>query len=390
MGHTRFDKRDSIRRDGVPFYINFGAILEISHKNIKLHYMPAIFRFTGILILIVLFFTLPACQQKKPEAMQTSNAPRPVDVKAVIAIPHELENKIFSTGNILANEEVEIRAEVPGRIITINFQEGAMVRKGDLLVKINDNELQAQLKKLVLDEKLAQDDVFRKEKLIEMKAVSQEELDISRSQLGVIQAQIELVKAQLDKTSIYAPFNGRIGLRYASPGGYISSSMLIARMQQTDPIKIEFSVPEKYINGIKTNLEIQFNVAGSDSTFTGLIYAIEPRIDPSTRAFTVRARCSNPGGILTPGAFTKVNIILEKIPAALVLPSDAFIPDIKGEKVFVCRNGKAKSVYVTTGIRTENEVQVVDGINPMDTVIISGLLQLRDQMSVNPRIAGAK
>jgi membrane fusion protein (multidrug efflux system) len=343
---------------------------------------------SSILSLSVLILTLPSCNHKKQEAGPANAAPRPIEVNAVVATPREIENRIFSTGSLLANEEVEIRAEIPGRIISINFQEGALVRKGDLLVQINDNELQAQLKKLLLDEKLALDDVYRKEKLIELKAVSQEELDISRSQLGVIQAQIELIRAQLEKTGIYAPFSGRIGLRYVSPGGYISSSMLIARMQQTDPVKIEFNVPEKYITSINTSMEVQFNVAGSDSIFTGMIYAIEPRIDPSTRAFTVRARCANPGGILTPGAFTKVNIILEKIPDALVLPSDAFIPDIKGEKVFICKNGKASVVYVKTGIRTENEVQVVNGINPMDTVIVSGLLQLREQMSVKPRIAG--
>jgi membrane fusion protein, multidrug efflux system len=349
--------------------------------------MKVSFRFPALLLLIT-FLTIAACQQKKPEKSLNNSAPRAIDVNAVVAIPRELENKIFTTGNVLANEEVEIRAEVPGRIISINFQEGSMVKKGDLLVKINDSELQAQLKKLQLDEKLATDDVYRKEKLLEIKAVSQEELDISKNQLGVIQAEIELTRAQLEKTGIYAPFSGRIGLRYASPGGYISSSMLIARMQQTDPIKIEFSVPEKYITDIHVNMEIRFTVAGSDSTFTGMIYAIEPSIDPSTRAFTARARCQNPGGILTPGAFAKVNIILEKIPNALVLPSDVFIPDIRGEKVFVCRNGKAVSVYITAGIHTENEVEVVKGLSPMDTVITSGLLQLRDQMSVNPRIAG--
>lgn len=342
------------------------------------------------LSLTPLILTIPACQQKTPEKNLNNSVPRPVDVNAVVAIPRALENKIFTTGNILANEEVEIRTEVPGRIISINFQEGSLVRKGDLLVKINDDELQAQLKKLKLDEKLATEDVYRKEKLLEIKAVSQEELDISKNQLGIIQAEIELTRAQLEKTAIHAPFSGRIGLRYASPGGYISSSMLIARMQQTDPIKIEFSIPEKYITGITAGMEIQFNVAGNDSPFTGTIYAIEPRIDPSTRAFSVRARCQNPHSILTPGAFAKVNIILEKIPDALVVPSDAFIPDIRGEKLFVCRNGKAVSVYVIAGIHTENEVQVVEGINPMDTVITSGLLQMRDQMSIKPRIAGIK
>ena len=340
-----------------------------------------------LVIISVLFIT--SCQDKKPESIKSSVAPRPVEVSAVIAVPKMLENKIFSTGNILANEEVEIRAEVPGRVVSINFSEGSPVRKGDLLVKINDSELQAELKKLELDEKLSREDVYRKEKLLELKAVSQEELDIATSQLGVIQAQIELVKARLEKTGIYAPFSGKIGLRYISPGGYISSSMLIARMQQTDPVKIEFNVPEKYITGIRPGMEVYFSVAGLDSLFTGNVYALEPRIDPSTRSFTVRARCANPSDLLTPGAFSKVNIILEKFPDALTLPSDAFIPDIRGEKVFVCRNGKAVTAYVTTGIRTENEVQVTGGINPMDTVILTGLLQIREQMSVRPRVVNS-
>jgi membrane fusion protein, multidrug efflux system len=350
--------------------------------NTKIADYLRVINFTALLL-----FTFTSCKEEKKESVKAA-VPRPVEVNAVIAQPRMLENKIFSTGNILANEEVEIRAEIPGRVVSINFQEGSVVKKGDLLVQINDNELQAELKKLLLDETLAEEDVFRKEKLLELKAVSQEELDISTSKLGVIQAEIELVRARLEKTGIFAPFGGRIGLRYVSPGGYISSSMLIARMQQTDPVKIEFNVPEKYNTGIKTGMEVYFSVAGSDSLFTGQIYAVEPRIDPSTRAFTVRARCRNAEGILTPGAFAKVNIILERISDAIVLPSDAFIPDIRGEKVMVVRNGKAVTAYVTTGIRTESEVQIVKGLNPMDTVILSGLLQVRDQMSVKPRIAG--
>jgi membrane fusion protein, multidrug efflux system len=311
-----------------------------------------------------------------------------MEVKAMVMMPREIENKIFTTGTVLANEEVEIRAEVPGRVTSINFQEGSMVSKGDLLVTINDSELQAELKKLLVDEKLAQDDVYRKEKLLEMKAVSQEELDISRSKLGVIGAEIELTRSKLDKTRIYAPFTGRIGLRYVSPGGYISSSNLIARIQQIDPVKVEFNVPEKYLTLIRTGKEIIFNVAGSDSTFSGTIYAIEPRIDLSTRSFSARAHCSNPGSLLFPGAFAKVSIILEKLNDALVLPTDALVPDIRGEKVFVCKNGKATGIYVTTGIRTETEVQVISGLQPMDTVIISGLISIRDQVSVIPKITG--
>ena len=313
-----------------------------------------------------------------------------MEVKAVVAVPRELENKINTTGSVLANEEVEIRAEVPGRITSINFKEGTMVRKGDLLVTINDSELQAELKKLQLDQKLAEDDVYRKGKLLEMKAVSQEELDVAKSNLGVIGANIELTKAQLDKTRIYAPFNGRIGLRYVSPGGYISSSNLIARMQEIDPVKVEFTVPEKYLGSIKNGRQIQFTVAGADSSFIGTIYAIEPSIDPATRTFSVRAHCSNRDALLVPGAFAKVTIILENIQNALVLPSDALIPDIRGEKVFVCKNGKARISYVAPGIRTESEVEIVRGLDPYDTVIVSGLLTMREQTPVVPRIDQTK
>jgi membrane fusion protein (multidrug efflux system) len=333
---------------------------------------------------------LPSCHSKKTEQRAANAAPPPVELKAVVAVPRMIEDKIYATGSVLANEEVEIRAEVPGRITSINFQEGSAVRKGDLLVKINDSELQAQLKMLRLEEKLAADDVFRKEKLIEMKAISQEELDIAVNQLGVIRARIDLVASQIEKTSIFAPFSGRIGLRYASPGGYISSSMLIARMQQNDPVKIDFNIPEKYMGNINAGKEIQFTIAGSDSLFSGTIYAVEPRIDPSTRTFTARARCLNPGGLIAPGAFAKVSITLETIPDALVLPTDAIATDIRGEKVFLSRNGKAVTAYVGTGIHTEKEVQVISGIKANDTILITGLMQVRDQMSVRPRITEIK
>jgi membrane fusion protein (multidrug efflux system) len=311
---------------------------------------------------------------------------KPPEVTAIILQPQPIEDKIQSTGTVMANEEVEIRSEVAGRIVLINFGEGNHVRKGDLLVKINDDELQAQLKKLLLDEKLAKDDVFRKEKLLEMKAVSQEEYDISINSLGIIQAQIDLVRSQLDKTSIYAPFSGQIGLRYVSPGGYISSSMLIARIQETNPVKVEFSVPEKYISKINLGTEVKFTVEGNDSTFTCKVYALEPRINPDTRAAAVRAKCSNPGNLLIPGAFAKVEIILQEIPDALVVPSEVLIPDIKGQKVFTYKNGKIKTFYVTTGIRTENSVQITEGLNPGDTIITTGLLQLREEMPVKVRI----
>ncbi|MCX6233386.1 MAG: efflux RND transporter periplasmic adaptor subunit [Bacteroidetes bacterium] len=335
-----------------------------------------------IFLVVILVMMMASCQKKQQNTGMPASVQKPMEVNGIILKPKELGNKIFTTGTILANEEVEIRSEVPGRVMAINFEEGSYVGKGAVLVKINDDELQAQMKKLILDEELAKEDVYRKGKLLEINAVSQEEYDISQNQLGVIQAQIDLVRSQLIKTVISAPFSGKIGLRYVSPGGYISSAMLIARMQETNPVKIEFAVPEKYISEIEKGTVIQFNVDGTDSTFRGEIYAIEPKIDPSTRALTVRARCSNNGNLLIPGAFAKIGIILQIITDALVLPTEALIPDIRGEKVFVAVNGQAKAVYVDTGIRTEQEIQITKGLQPGDTIITTGLLQLKEGMKV--------
>jgi len=340
----------------------------------------------SIFTVISILLMAAGCKHESAPKASAGTGPRPVEVKAVVVQPRLLEQKITSTGSLLANEEVEIRPETSGRITAIHFEEGTFVSKGSLLVKIDDSELQAQLKKLQLEEKLAQDDLYRKQKLLEIKAATEEEFQISQNQLGVIQAEIELARSQIAKTAIYAPFSGYIGLRYVSTGGYATPSLLVATMQQTDPVKIEFTVPEKYINLVHKGSPVNFTVAGAENAFEGIIYAIEPRIDIMTRSFTVRAKCPNPQNKLVPGAFVKVGIILQTVTDALVIPSEALIPDIRGEKVFLCQQGKVRTMYVTTGIRSDYEVQVSDGLSPNDTVITTGLLQLRNDMRVSVRI----
>ncbi len=310
-----------------------------------------------------------------------------VMVSGIVLHPRSLDNKIVATGTLLANEEVEIRGEVPGRVTTINFDEGSFVTKGRLLIKIEDDELQAQYKKLRFEEKQASDDLFRKEKLLELKAVSQEEYDRAEILLGIIRSQIDLLKSQISKTEVYAPFDGRIGLRRVSQGEFISSSEIIASLIQTDPIKIDFTIPEKYLRIVRTGAKITFHTESSDSTFTGSVYAIEPKIDPSTRNITLRAICPNPGNILVPGSFARVDIILEQIPDALILPTEAVIPHLNGEKVLVYRSGKVQSRIIRTGIRTEREVQVIKGLEPGDTVLTTGLLQVRDGMTVKIKLS---
>jgi membrane fusion protein (multidrug efflux system) len=307
------------------------------------------------------------------EGSGRSNA---LSVEAMLIKPQLLENKIFTTGTLLANEEVELRSEISGRITGVFFQEGSRIAKGSLMLKIYDRELQAQFRRKELEEKLAADAESRERSLFEIKAISQEAYDKTLNALRLIQAEKEVIESQIGKTEIRAPFNGVVGLRYVSEGGYVSPNMLAATMQELDPMKVEFSVPEKYAREIKSGVEILVSTGDSEESHEGVIYASETKIDANTRTIKVRGKIPNTQATMIPGSFAKVEITLAVLPAAIVIPSGAVIPELNSEKVYLCVNGKAKSVLIKTGIRTEKSVQVVDGLTADDTLIVTGLMQL--------------
>ena len=305
-----------------------------------------------------------------------------VSVNAIVIQPQLLDNRIFTTGTLLANEEVQLRPEIAGRVTEVLFMEGSRVKKGDVLIRINDRELKAQLKGKEIEEKQGSDLESRARRLLEVKGISQEEYDKVANALNMIKAQKEVIQAQLAKTEIAAPFDGIIGLRYVSQGSFVSTNTLVATMQDIDPIKVEFSVPEKYAKQIKKGAEITTLVGDSQEEYKGMVYAVESKIDLETRTIKARAKIPNPNGDLIPGSFAKVKLTLEQLPNAIVIPSEAVIPEMTGEKVFICVNGKARSVGVKTGIRTETSVQIVEGLNPQDTLVVTGLLQLSDGKAV--------
>jgi membrane fusion protein (multidrug efflux system) len=320
--------------------------------------------------------------QNRPAASGAGSA---ISVEVIVIQPSLLENKISTTGTLMANEEVELRPEISGRVTEVAFNEGSRVSKGSLLLKINDTELQAQLKRKESEEKLAASDETRKKSLYEANAISQEEYDKSLNALRIVQADMEVTKSQIAKTEIRAPFNGVIGLRHVSEGGYVSPSMLAATMQEIDPMKVEFSVPEKYAHQLKDGLEIAVHIGESAEEYRGVIYAVESKIDLSTRTIKARARIPNPDGRLIPGAFARLDITLESIHDAIVIPTGALIPELSGAKVYVCENGAAKSVPVQPGLRTDRNIQITSGLAPGDTLITTGLLQLSDGRKVRIR-----
>ena len=333
--------------------------------------------FISCSLCLILMFSLMACNKKKQdESAKKGKKGGPVSVEIKVIQPELLLNTVSATGTILANEKAEIRPEISGRIVKILFEEGATVQKDKLLIKMNDSDLQAQLKRNEAQGILLASDEYQKRKLLELKAISQDEYDAAKSLLLVNQADKQLLEAQIAKTEIYAPFSGKVGLRTVSVGNYIASNTLVATIQQLDPIKIEFDVPEKYSGYIKPGLEINFSIDASDSSYMAKVYAIESSITTETRTLKVRALCSNRENVLNPGTFARVNMILERFPDALKVPSEAVVTVLDGNSVYICQNGKAKEVPVTTGIRTDNEIQITKGITAGDSLIITGLLQV--------------
>lgn len=336
----------------------------------------------AVIIVAVIFLGRKMFSGKTAEEPETANrGGRKVTVNVVVVKPQGLQNKIFSNGTLLSNEEVEIRSEITGKITQIYFTEGKNVKKGDLLVKINDAELQATLKKNKAKESLAREQEFRYKQLIDKNLTSRQEYDGALSELNIVLADIEYTEAQIAKTEIRAPFDGVVGLRSVSVGSYISPQTKIATLQNTNPIKVDFAVPQKYFGLIKEGKQITVRIPASQKEYSGKVFAVEPKIDLATRSVLVRGFVPN-NGELTPGAYVEINIVLEDLNNAVLVPSEAIVPDIKGEKVFIYKNGRAVEHYITSGIRDEKSIQVISGLNYGDTLIVSGIIQLRPNFPV--------
>lgn len=308
--------------------------------------------------------------------------PSALKVNAVTVQSDVVQDKIFTTGTILANEEVELRSEASGKITKISLDEGSRVKKGQLLLKINDSELQAQLTRAKYRLNLATEREDRQRKLLDKGGISQEDYDATLNEVNVLKSEVALIEAQIEKTEVRAPFNGRAGLKYVSEGSYISPSTRIASLQDVNPVKIDFSVPERYVNTVEVGDKVSFTVQGTDETFEGEIYAIEPRIDSQTRTLQIRARSENPKELLVPGAFANLELILDTVNDALMLPTMALVPELQGQKVYLYKDGTVAEQSVQTGIRTDQKVQITNGLQPGDTVLTTGLLQVRTGMPV--------
>lgn len=335
-----------------------------------------------VIVLVILKFLIFPGESKNLADKSKNNKKQINLVKFIVVKPETLENKIQTSGTILSEMEVQLKPEISGKIIHIYFQDGSLVKKNQLLVKLNDAELQAQLKKLKIQEKLLNDKEVRQKSLYKAGGSSKEDYDVIYSQLMTTKADIDLINAQIDKTEIKAPFEGIIGLRNVDEGQYITSSNTIVSLQKNNPVKIDFSVPEQYANELFVKDKINFKIKGSNKIFIAEIIAKEPKVEINTRTILIRASCNNNEKILIPGAFADIEIDLKKNNNALMIPTEAIIPILKGQKIFLYKSGKAFEQKVETGVRTSQKIQITGGLNEGDTVITSGLMQLKNGIDI--------
>jgi len=335
------------------------------------------------IILFTIFIIFSACKSKKDPPKQ-GPAPAPM-VDVIVAGSKSVSNIIEANGTIVANEYVELHPEVSGRITYLNVPEGKFISKGTLIARINDEDLRAQLGKSKVQLDLAQQTEERLRKLLDIGGVNQADYDAALNQVNSLKADMNYTQALIDKTCIKAPFSGVVGLRQVSIGAYVSSADVIATMQQVDKLKVDFTLPEEYGNFIKTGSKISMQLDAADSIkHTATIIAVEPQANTITRNLKVRAILQD-NTKANAGAFVKVflNATIDK--KAILVPTNCIIPSDKNKQVVLVKDGKAKFADVQTGLRQQGNVEIVKGVDPGDSVIVTGVLFARDKNPVKVR-----
>ena len=328
-------------------------------------------------VLITVKFLFLGKNEDGLQAQGKGKASPPVSVNYYVAGSDTLQTNVFTTGKIGTLNEVELKPEANGRLIALYFTDGQQVNKGKLIARLNDAELQAQLAKNKIQVKLAEEKLERLRKLLAINGVSKEEFDVQDNEVASLKADAQWINAQLMRTVITAPFSGIIGLRNVSEGAIVTQGESIATLVQTRPLFVEFALPERYSTQLKKGMQVRFgDKDAGTNTYSATVYAIEPRIDETTR--TLRARAMYSGNAdLYPGSFVKVFADLGSAGKSILIPTQCIIPILKGQKVYVYRKGQLNEIKVITGIRTDEKIQVLEGLQEGDTVLTTGLMSVK-------------
>lgn len=326
-------------------------------------------------ILTLPFLVAGAFAQSGPK----SGGPLSAEVHIVKSTP--FTRTLSAVGTLRANESVTLVPEISRRLVKIHVQEGSEVKTGDLLFKLDDSDLQAELRAIEARLKLADTNKKRAANLLPNEAISQQEFDVSTAELDILVAQKNTQSVQISKTEIRAPFAGRVGIRQVSEGAFVAPTTPLITLQDVSRIKVDFPLPERYSGEVKPGQKFTFTVAGNGQVFEGVVTVIEPAIDAATRSLLVRGLCSAPQGLL-PGGFAEVTLTLDGLANGFMVPSQAIVPSPRGQGLYVLENGKARLQTVEIGVRTDDQVQILRGVKEGDVVAITNLLRIRPGLEV--------
>jgi membrane fusion protein, multidrug efflux system len=336
-----------------------------------------------LLLIVLLPAILCRCQSSVSDLKNSRKQFGNLSVEGLVVKPVILDQTITVSGTLKPFEETVLMPEVSGRVVYINLSEGGFVKEGTLMVKLFDEDLQAHLKKSEAEQKIVEQTQLRQSELMKVNGLSQLDFDQTVLEINSIKADIEVFKVQVRKTEVRAPFNGTIGLRNISIGAQVTPGTALATIRDVQHLKLDFSVPEKYSREIKPGVKVQFTVQGDDKKYDATVMATEQGIEPGTRNLNGRAFVDNNVTTLIPGTFATVELNLGQNKGALMVPTQAIIPQERLKQIIIARNGKAKFVTVKTGIRNVTSVEVLSGVKPGDTVVVTGVLFLKPDAVLN-------
>lgn len=327
---------------------------------------------------------LVACGGGKDEKGGKGPGGKPNNLAAegYVVSPEVFTNEITASGSLLPNEEIEIRPEISARVTAILFKEGSRVSKGQTLVELYNADIAAQIKKLKAQRDLQVKTQERQKQLLDIGGISRQDYETTQTQVQAIEADIAYAEAQLRATRIIAPFDGTIGIRNVSVGAVVTPTSLITTLQQTHHLKMDFTIPDVYFNSIKEGKEVFFIVTGINDTLKGSVSAVDPGAESQTRTVRVRATIPNTNNQLVAGSYAQVLIPIESAPDAILIPSQAVIPTSREKQVAVVKDGKVNMVTVKLGARTSDKVEILNGLQSGDTVVLTGLMQAKPGMDV--------
>ncbi len=334
------------------------------------------------LMVALLIAASPGTHAEEKKSAPTGPPPGlPVEAVEVTIAPATRE--LSAVGTLQSNESVTIATEIAGRVTEIGFKEGEKAGEKQVLLRLDPSVLAAERDRAKASLVLSEANIKRAEILLQDQAIAERERDEAYAQWRLDEANLRLAEAQLAKTVIRAPFAGLLGLRQVSVGGYLRPGDAVVTLDDVDPIKVDFRVPELFADQLKTGQSIELTVdAVAGHAFSGKVYAIDPQIDTGGRSMLLRARVSNAEGLLRPGMFARVNLVLEERAGALMVPEEALIAKGEQQLVYKVVDGKVEAAPVKVGLRQKGRVEILEGLQSGDTIITAGQLKVRPGMPV--------